>query len=301
MILLFFFFLWWAQDIVTAVCYSPDGLYVVAGLIDGQVFIYESTDLKYYTQIACIRKNKKLKSSHDKRKVTGVSFIYSEKNTTSNNNPIRKKTVLTKDNYKLLVTTNDSRIRIFSMTDFTLIIKLKGHLNRSRQIKGTSSSDGNNVICGSDTGEVFIWKVCLQSDDQLHQNRISNASTNDSHGYDKITTSMASTSTTVATTTNTTTAITKMSSNPSDIIPSRSTSLSSVLVPCTTAIFIPSESINRALKIRKKKTQPMNEINRLDEGNVIAILTAEYDGSIHVLFVECDSQTISSPKSSSSS
>jgi WD40 repeat protein len=153
-------------DLVTAVCFSPDGLYVAAGLIDGHVFLYETADLKYYTQIACIRKNKKL-SARDKRKVTGVSFIASRGPSalvggdlsTGSGGGGRRPVTTTKDKYHLLVTTNDSRIRLFSMSDFTLLLKLKGPTNSSRQIRASGSLDGRSIICGSDTGDVFIWKL----------------------------------------------------------------------------------------------------------------------------------------------
>lgn len=274
---------------MTAVCFSPDGLYVAAGLIDGQVFIYESADLKYYTQIACIRKNKKLKSSHDKRKVTGVTFIYSQKYNTSNENS--RRTVLTKDKYQLLVTTNDSRIRLFSMTDFTLILKLKGLTNCSRQIKATSSSDGKNVICGSDTGEVFLWKILQQSDEKQSSHDVLNNSLHDTrNSSDKN--------------------MIVHTSNHCDIIPSRtksqipsSSSSSSQQIACTSAIFIPIKSIRHTLNSRETDLQTINGLNQPDERNIIALLTAEYDGSIHILFAQKDDTTISptSSKSVSSS
>jgi hypothetical protein len=50
----------------------------------------------------------------------------------------------------LLVTTRDSRIRLYNGP--LLSVKYKGHRNKSSRIPATLSSDGTFVICGSDDG-----------------------------------------------------------------------------------------------------------------------------------------------------
>ena len=37
--------------------------------------------------------------------------------------------------------------------------KYKGHSNRNTQIRGSFSADGNNIICGSDDGYVYMWSL----------------------------------------------------------------------------------------------------------------------------------------------
>ena len=64
----------WAQtpDFITAARYSPDGKLVVAGLIKGQVYFYNTKEgLRYFTQIACRNRHGPMK---DGRKVTGLHF-----------------------------------------------------------------------------------------------------------------------------------------------------------------------------------------------------------------------------------
>jgi len=44
---------------------------------------------------------------------------------------------------QLLVTTNDSRLRLFGLDDYCMITKYKGLVNRSMQIKAHFSEEGN--------------------------------------------------------------------------------------------------------------------------------------------------------------
>ena len=60
---------------------------------------------------------------------------------------------------QLLVTTNDSRIRLFQMETFSQLCKFKGQANENLQIAGSFSSDGKYVVAGSDTGHVHIWNT----------------------------------------------------------------------------------------------------------------------------------------------
>ncbi|TGJ79150.1 hypothetical protein E0Z10_g9606, partial [Xylaria hypoxylon] len=61
------------------------------------------------------------------------------------------------NNVKLLVTSNDSRIRIYNMADNTLEAKLRGHENACNQIRASFSDDGAFVISGSEDRKAFIW------------------------------------------------------------------------------------------------------------------------------------------------
>ncbi len=60
---------------------------------------------------------------------------------------------------QLLVTTNDSRMRLFQMETFSQLCKFKGQSNENLQIAGSFSSDGKYVVAGSDTGHVHIWNT----------------------------------------------------------------------------------------------------------------------------------------------
>ncbi|KAJ4287470.1 hypothetical protein N0V88_007657 [Collariella sp. IMI 366227] len=60
---------------------------------------------------------------------------------------------------RVLITSNDSRIRIYSLANKTLLAKLKGHENLCSQIAASFSDDGRHVICGSEDRRAFVWSL----------------------------------------------------------------------------------------------------------------------------------------------
>ncbi|CAN0438364.1 unnamed protein product [Discosporangium mesarthrocarpum] len=85
--------------------------------------------MRYFTQVECRNRRGPLKSG---RKVTGLAFKGEE----------------------VLVTTNDSRLRLYNTEDFGMSAKYKGLSNDSLQIKASFSEDGQRIICGSENGKV---------------------------------------------------------------------------------------------------------------------------------------------------
>ena len=129
----------WTQtpNIVTSVAFTPNtGNTVVAGLIDGRLGLYHTEDMKYVTEIDCRNRSGKHKSGS---KVTSITFDAAGR--------------------RMLVTTNDSRMRLYSTSDFMYLAKFKGNVNKSLQIRGVISPDATMVICGSENGMVYSWNV----------------------------------------------------------------------------------------------------------------------------------------------
>lgn len=82
---------------------------------------------------------------------------------------------------QILVTSNDSRLRLYNLKDHSLSCKYKGCLNTSSQIRATFryetsslnviqyahwphfcccySRDGLNIICGSEDNFIYVWKT----------------------------------------------------------------------------------------------------------------------------------------------
>jgi WD40 repeat protein len=58
-----------------------------------------------------------------------------------------------------LISTNDSRIRLYTLRDKSVICKFIGHQNDTSQIKGSLSDDGEYVISGSEDNRTFIWNI----------------------------------------------------------------------------------------------------------------------------------------------
>jgi WD40 repeat protein len=98
----------WAQTsaIITSATFSPNGNLCLAGLYNGQCVFYQTDGLKYHTQVDA--KNRRGRNSKGK-KVTGMQF--------------------SPDGKTLLVTTNDSRIRLFDLDAFDMVAKFKGTEN----------------------------------------------------------------------------------------------------------------------------------------------------------------------------
>ena len=59
---------------------------------------------------------------------------------------------------KLLVTSNDSRIRMYDLRDMDLTCKFKGAQIEQSQIRASFSPDGKHIICGSEDNYIYIWR-----------------------------------------------------------------------------------------------------------------------------------------------
>jgi hypothetical protein len=134
---------------VTSVCFSSDGLTVVGGLMNGKVYFYNYEGLKYLTVMECRNRRGKFKSGS---KVTGLSFYRSGDDNPPQGYPFNSLP-------PLLVTTNDNRLRLFSLGDFSLRMKFKGLKNSHMQIKANFSDDGKHIICGSEMGGIIVWET----------------------------------------------------------------------------------------------------------------------------------------------
>ncbi|KZF26667.1 WD40 repeat-like protein [Xylona heveae TC161] len=134
---------YWNQvpDLVTAVAFTPDGRIAIAGCLNGVCLFYDTEGLKYHTQIH-------VRSAHGRNakgsKITGIQAI-----NLPPDNP--------NGEVKLLITSNDSRVRLYNFRDKGLEIKFKGNENTCSQIRATFSDDARYVICGSEDRKAYIW------------------------------------------------------------------------------------------------------------------------------------------------
>ena len=103
---------------ITAVGFTLDGKTACAGSQIGQCFFYETQGLRYNTQIN-IRFSKR--TSKKGRKITGIEAMPG----------------MLPGEEKMLITSNDSRARLYNMRDKSLMYKYKGVQNHSMQIRAT--------------------------------------------------------------------------------------------------------------------------------------------------------------------
>ncbi len=140
----------WNQlpDLITAVAFSPDGKTAIAGVLSGLCLFYETEGLKYHTQIHVrSSRGKNAKGS----KITGI-----------------RTTIFPPDDpegeVKLLITSNDSRVRLYNLRDKSLEMKFRGHENTCSQINASFSDDARYVICGSEDRKAYIWNTNALTD-----------------------------------------------------------------------------------------------------------------------------------------
>lgn len=135
----------WAKvpDMVTAVAFTPDGKHSIAGCLNGLCIIYETDGLKSNSQLHVrSARGKNAKGS----KIAGIDTIVQPPNDPHGE-------------VKLLITSNDSRVRLYNFRDRTLDAKFRGNENACSQIHASFSDDGKHVICGSEDRRAYIWNT----------------------------------------------------------------------------------------------------------------------------------------------
>nr|CAD7256714.1 unnamed protein product [Timema shepardi] len=122
--------------LITAANFCQNGKFAVVGSYDGRCIFYNTDQLKYHTQIH-VRSTRGKNSTG--RKISGIEPMPGED--------------------KILVTSNDSRIRLYDLRDLNLSCKYKGYVNVSSQIKASFSHDGKYIISGSENQCIYIWRT----------------------------------------------------------------------------------------------------------------------------------------------
>lgn len=153
-----------APEYVTSISFLPDGKMVAAGLTKSQLIFFsyfnDEKGLRFFTQMDLRNKRGKYRSG---RNVTGIRFFKPNNTSSTTGSSLRVGGVDsngTTSAGEMLVSINDSRIRLCDMDDYSVISKVKGAQNESMQIKASLSDDGKYIISGSETGNVYIWNRC---------------------------------------------------------------------------------------------------------------------------------------------
>lgn len=163
----------WQQlpDMITAVTFTPDGKTAIAGTIAGTCLSYETEGLKYKGQISIKPSGRNAKPA----KITGIQALNwttdapvgsgSSKDGPSGAAPFSPTNSLRGD-VKLLISSNDSRVRLYNLRDKSTEMKFKGHKNMASQIKALASDDARFVISGSEDCKTYIWTTGPTQDNE---------------------------------------------------------------------------------------------------------------------------------------
>jgi WD40 repeat protein len=146
---------YWKQcpEIITAVAFTPDGKTAIAGTVNGVCLFYETEKLKYQSQM-------NVRSAHGKN-ARGSKICSIQTMTVP---PDKDGSEV-----KLLISSNDSRIRLYNLRDKSLEIKFKGHKSEERSIHATFSDDARYIVSGSEDKGAYIFSTCHSESDKPNQ------------------------------------------------------------------------------------------------------------------------------------
>ncbi|KAH6976283.1 WD40-repeat-containing domain protein [Ilyonectria sp. MPI-CAGE-AT-0026] len=132
-----------AGEFITAVAFTPDGKMAICGVLSGMATFYitEGLKLRYQIHVRSSR-GKNAKGS----KITGIRTL------TVPAGP-------DKGQVKVLISSNDSRVRVYNLNDKVIQVKYKGLENQSSQIHARFSDDAEYIVCGSEDRKAYIWKL----------------------------------------------------------------------------------------------------------------------------------------------
>ncbi|KAK9454710.1 WD40-repeat-containing domain protein [Dipodascopsis uninucleata] len=138
-------------DLITAATFSNDGKIAIAGTFTGHCFFYKTEGLQYQSQLH-VRSSRGQNSKGSK--ITGIEVLKQSPGSLPGD-------------VCLLITSNDSRIRLYNIRDKSISLKLKGNENVCSQIRATASTDSRYVICGSEDDKIYIWDISQAGNESI--------------------------------------------------------------------------------------------------------------------------------------
>lgn len=128
------------REIVSAVCYRPDGKGGIVGTMTGNCRFYDIIDNQLYQQNQiCLQGKKKLPG----KRITGFQFSPS-------------------DLSKVIVTSADSLVRVLCGENVIGKFKASAFRVAGSQMFATFTSDGKHVVSASEDSNIYIWNYTNQ-------------------------------------------------------------------------------------------------------------------------------------------
>ncbi|OMO98311.1 hypothetical protein COLO4_14002 [Corchorus olitorius] len=130
------------RDIITAICYRPDGKEFAIGSIMGTCHFYEASGNEISLEAEIHIHGRKKNSGN---KITSIQFSKDE-------------------SHKVMITSEDSKLRIFDGVD--IVHKFKGLSKSGSQMSASFTSTGKHIISVGEDCHVYVWNYndsCLQT------------------------------------------------------------------------------------------------------------------------------------------
>ncbi|CAF0839301.1 unnamed protein product, partial [Didymodactylos carnosus] len=153
-------------NLITAINFCDDGKKVIVGTFDGRFIVY--TDSLVYDTVMNIgdkNNNRSRKKRRKPRKITGIE-------------------AMNLNSSKILITSNDSRIRLYDIKTKEIERKYRGYSNNSSQIRASFSHDDRYIISGSEDSWFYIWQT-VPVDDVSINNKYSKLSKKQRRHFDR--------------------------------------------------------------------------------------------------------------------
>ncbi|CAI9753085.1 unnamed protein product [Fraxinus pennsylvanica] len=137
----------WAnmQDLVTAICYQPNGKGFVVGSLSGTCHFYETSADEIELKAEINIQGRKKSSSN---RITGIQFL---KN----------------DSQRVMITSEDSKIRI--LDGLEVVRKYRGLAKSGSQMSASFTSSGRHIISVGEDSRIYVWNyddLCVQTPKQ---------------------------------------------------------------------------------------------------------------------------------------
>ncbi|KAL8110579.1 WD repeat-containing protein YMR102C-like [Apium graveolens] len=125
----------WAdvRDVITATCYHPNGNNFAVGSLSGTCRFYDASGNDLLLAAEFQVQGKKRFSGN---RITGIEFTE-------------------KDSQKVMITSEDSKIRIFDGID--IIHKYRGLSNSRSQMSASFTSSGKHIISVGEDSHIYVW------------------------------------------------------------------------------------------------------------------------------------------------
>ncbi|CAK9151580.1 unnamed protein product [Ilex paraguariensis] len=133
------------RDIVTAICYRPDGQGGIIGSMTGICRFFSLSDNHFQLEaLVCLDSKKKSPC----KRIIGLQFF-------------------PRDSSKAMVTCADSQIRI--LHGINVIRKYRGLRNAGNQISTFFTSDGKHIVSACEDSNIYVWNCVSQEEFSLSQ------------------------------------------------------------------------------------------------------------------------------------